>query len=306
MFTVSNKQILGKYDTLKVDLSRKVEYAELRDKLTSHLGVKPGPITATTYQVYLLYLQNLESQVHLKKHQKKAEKNASTKVTSANSAVRSDPSSSDKTNEHLPKVNAESKPQSATSETPNSGCPEEIYKNIEYYKTLELKAFKDFIPTKEFFNYLLIDPRIPKESPILSEQWKCFLSAIFYIGKGQTLRPYDHLREALKLWDSERMTTTSRKCQHILDIWKAKYGIIVLRVFRDRLAEEAHTREAAMIEALGRKKLSNCKNGTYYGVVSTWTSKEKCDLGMYLLYEAFQEFLRKKQKPVFPDRLQKL
>lgn len=62
--------------------------------------------------------------------------------------------------------------------------------------------------SKTSFNYLLLDPRIsgnlPKRAVTMSdlEIWNCFLSSVFYVGKGKKARPYAHLYEAVSSWRS--------------------------------------------------------------------------------------------------------
>ena len=67
----------------------------------------------------------------------------------------------------------------------------------------------------------------------------------------------------------------SSKLRHILDIWSAGYGVVSLHVFYNTTAEEAFTREACMIDAMGekshthswiktKKKNSNCSELLFY------------------------------------------
>ena len=61
---------------------------------------------------------------------------------------------------------------------------------------------------KTAYNYLLLDPGIIKslqerfKNISKLEALKVFVSAIFYIGKGNNSRPLDHLHEALPIWNS--------------------------------------------------------------------------------------------------------
>ena len=43
----------------------------------------------------------------------------------------------------------------------------------------------------------------------------------------------------------------SSKLHRIMDIWLARYGVIILQVFYNTSDSEACTREAAMIDAIG-------------------------------------------------------
>lgn len=70
---------------------------------------------------------------------------------------------------------------------------------------------------KTSFNYLLLDPRVslnlPKRAHEISrlDTWKCFLSSIFYIGKGKRSRPYAHLYKAVAFWQKKRADCSDDK-----------------------------------------------------------------------------------------------
>lgn len=256
----------------------------LRERL-KNLGENPGPITETTHRLYLKRLHKLES--------------------TGKRTIQSQKSTD---------FNAE------TKSLKSSLLSVEWIQNLDDYEANEQKVFLEFqnpIPSRKWregttkcsFNYLLLDPRITDDLPrragslSLSEKWKTFLSAIFYVGKGKHSRPYAHLYDAFKIWVSKNQCVTSKKIQRILDIWNGGRGVVVLHVFHNTIPVEAYTREAAMIEALGTQKLGNCKSGDYYGVVATWRSKEKCELGRYLLFKAFQILLVEGERQIFPDNL---
>lgn len=113
---------------------------------------------------------------------------------------------------------------------------------ISEYKTLEARMCEGFQNhqtkrlregnLKTSFIYLLIDPRISENLPVEShvsnfnyfvhsdgniyffvqqhfqviskyDAWRRFLSSIFYVGKGKCSRPYAHLYDAIKLYQSE-------------------------------------------------------------------------------------------------------
>ncbi|XP_058804652.1 uncharacterized protein LOC131671883 [Phymastichus coffea] len=264
----------------------------LRERL-QNLGDNPGPITETTHRLYLKRLHKLESTSKKSIHQNHALCIQSKKLTDFNTE-----------NDNLK----------------SSLLSIEWIQNLDDYEANEQKIFLEFHnpnpsrkwregTTKCSFNYLLLDPRITEDLPrrantlSMSNKWKTFLSAIFYVGKGKQSRPYAHLYDAFKIWVSKNQHDTSEKIQRILDIWNDGRGVVVLHVFHNTIPAEAYTREAAMIEALGTKKLGNCKCGDYYGVVATWRLKEKCELGRYLLFKAFQILLVEGERQIFPDNL---
>lgn len=268
----------------------------LRKKLKT-LGENPGPITTSTHHLYLKRLHKLQSQ---------------------------------KKKIIPPKLASDNK----SNFSYNLDVEKELLKppllslkwiqNLNDFELTEQKIFQEFTtphPSRKWregtskcsFNYLLLDPRITEDLPrraanlSLPEKWQIFLSAIFYVGKGKQSRPYAHLYDAFKIWISNRpnedQNFNSDKIQRILDIWNGDQGVIVLHVFHNTIPVEAYTREAAMIDALGTRKLGNCKAGNYYGIVSTWKPREKCELGRYFLYKAFQMLLLEGERQIFPDNL---
>lgn len=88
--------------------------------------------------------------------------------------------------------------------------------------------------------------------------------------------------------------------ERILKIWADNYGVICLHVFQNVLQNEALTREAAMIDAIGLKHLTNLKRGQYYGTILGWPLKQKKIWGISLLYKALQIFLHEGEKQLRP------
>ncbi|XP_050453882.1 uncharacterized protein LOC126852774 [Cataglyphis hispanica] len=191
--------------------------------------------------------------------------------------------------------------------------------HVNTYKSLEKHVFQEFVSpdpsrrwregrSKTSFNYLLLDPRITQDLPNRSvhlaeaEVWSIFLNAIFYIGKGKRSRPFDHLYDAFKTWVGSS-TITSKKIKCILDIWNNDHGVVCLHIFQNVIPVEAYTREAAMIDAIGREHLGNCKSGEYYGVAATWSMQQKRKFGRYLLYKALKIFLQEGESQLFPQHL---
>lgn len=264
-----------------------IDKQTLRERLTD-MGETPGPITSSTHRVYLKRLMKLESK-------KKIFKNG--------------PSLD----------NSPRKPD--TSLIRASLLSLDWQKDLESYKAWENKVFLEFARpdpsrrwreglTKASFNYLLLDSRITQDLPnraanlSLQERWETFLSAIFYVGKGKRSRPYAHLYDAFHTWVSKKpVDVTNKKMNRILEIWNEKQGVVVLHVFHNTIPVEAYTREAVMIDALGVEKLGNCKGGEYYGTVATWSNKEKCELGKYLLYKSMEILMVEGERHLFPEHL---
>ncbi|XP_024942046.1 uncharacterized protein LOC107269415 isoform X2 [Cephus cinctus] len=168
-------------------------------------------------------------------------------------------------------------------------------KNLEMGRKLEMEAFQGFTnpnenskfargnrtgqaPKKEFFNYLLLDSRVTQDLPrrgrnlSFADRWNIFCEAIFYVGKGKSNRPFSHFYSATPMYD------------------KAVYTQIA--------EDEALTREACMIDALGLQNLKNEISGTYYGPALKWSSKDKCKLGTFLLQEALHIFMHEGERQI--------
>ncbi|XP_065331645.1 ankyrin repeat and LEM domain-containing protein 1-like [Cloeon dipterum] len=169
-----------------------------------------------------------------------------------------------------------------------------------------------------FYTYLLLDPKVINEIPYWNDnttshnnKWNTFVRSIFYVGKGQGSRPYDHLQEAkdlLKTYDEVRKTNKKmgKKIQRIWQIWSEGSGVMIFKAFESIKSVEACTREAVIIETLGKQCLCNEKNGTNYGKkVPELNKYEKSRFGKYLLLQAMRKFLNKYEEiQVFPRHLQ--
>lgn len=266
-----------------------IDDVTLRTELRQ-FGDHPGPITSTTRQIYLKRLMRLKN------------------VRDTNISLT--PLLSPKTHVSHVKLSKRIKSHLEFGNWLN---------HLDTYRSLEKHVFQEFTSpdpsrrwregtSKMSFTYLLLDPRITQDLPnrsthlTESEVWSIFLNSIFYIGKGKRSRPFDHLYDAYKTW-SGKSTIRNKKIDYIIDIWNSNYGVICLHIFQNIIPVEAYTREAAMIDAIGRERLLNCKSGEYYGVAATWSVQQKQNFGRYLLYKALQIFMQEGESQVSPYNL---
>lgn len=161
---------------------------------------------------------------------------------------------------------------------------------------------------KTCFNYLLLDPEITKKLSSASkinfqEQFARFIQSVFYIGKGQSNRPYEHLNIALKIYRNQSKTPLTKKLNRILSIWRKNMGIICVRCFQNAIPTEALTREACMIDSIALKNLTNEKRGEIYGKAKLWTDKQRRKYGAYLMTRALQVYLNDGERQIRPEDL---
>lgn len=72
-------------------------------------------------------------------------------------------------------------------------------------------------------------------------------------------------------------------------------------MFHNILPIEAFSREAAMIDCLDLRNLTNLKRGEYYGITLSWSMRQRKQLGVLLLYKAMKIFLQEGESQLRPD-----
>ena len=178
--------------------------------------------------------------------------------------------------------------------------------NPSYYEQKLDTILSDFSIPKEnrvggndrlSYAYLLLDPR--KFSDSRKMVWTDFIESVFYIGKGKNKRAHNHTQEAEKYWQSGDECVKA-KVRRIHDIWRTKKPVLILMIFQNVVAEDACTREACMIDAIGKNKLCNEISGSYYGTASTLTVREKRELGATLLVKARLDLMKLGAERVYP------
>ncbi|KAH9493715.1 uncharacterized protein LOC124494242 [Dermatophagoides farinae] len=166
-----------------------------------------------------------------------------------------------------------------------------------------------------YFVYLLLDPSITKNLPaqvnlLLDDQTQSndnpmeqfctmindyrlfyrFISAIFYVGKGKNDRPYQHFIDAHRERKQPTKLDIKPKIQRIWTIWDRGLGPISLNDCQGIKSDEAHAREALIIETIGLFNLTNQIAGSYRQQLQL-NQRQKSILGTYLLYKFFIMYL---------------
>lgn len=92
----------------------------------------------------------------------------------------------------------------------------------------------------------------------------------------------------------------SKKLQKIVEIWKSQMGVVCLHIFNNIMPVEAYTREAAIIEAMGLESLTNLKKGDFYGFARNFSSRQKRQMGVGLLFRAMNIYLHEGESQLTP------
>ncbi|XP_028408173.1 ankyrin repeat and LEM domain-containing protein 1-like [Dendronephthya gigantea] len=249
---------------------KKMSFQELRRKINDH-GQIPGPITPQTKLLYMKKLWRLDHGFGMRK------------------AKETSPCSCYPLETRLVLT--------GRKEIPDCGALEQdIIKEFNGKRKVPWRGGTE----KSSFNYLMLDPRVTLDlsqrmkKMTAIEAFRCFILAIFYVGKGKRSRPYAHLHEAVKYSKSK----ANQKIEHIIEIWKAGLGVISLHLFQSAIPVEAFTREACMVEALGLSQLTNKKKGEYYGLCGRLDMSKKRKLGIFFLHKAFQIFLQEGERQI--------
>lgn len=96
----------------------------------------------------------------------------------------------------------------------------------------------------------------------------------------------------------------SIKLERIIEIWKSGRGVVCLPVFHSIMPVEAYSREAAIIDSIGVENLTNIKRGDYYGIIKSWTMRQRKQLGVLLLYKAMNVFMAEGESQLKPNDIQ--
>ena len=165
---------------------------------------------------------------------------------------------------------------------------------------------------KGFYNYLLIDGdkffKIMEKyqgsnQEISNADFEKLKKCIFYAGKGQTIRKFNHLVAGKKLLKNKlKFSKICAKFSKITRIWEKGLGVICLQLFHETNHFMAHCREFAMIKALGLNNLTNDINGHAYGAMkNSWNHAEIVNFGDLILYNAFKMCLMERPSLIYQE-----
>ncbi|CAJ0577452.1 unnamed protein product, partial [Mesorhabditis spiculigera] len=147
------------------------------------------------------------------------------------------------------------------------------------------------------FNYILLDPR-----NLADGEFKHFIAAIFYIGKGTGERPLAHLIDAKIAREAKgkKQQVLSAKIQRINEIWDHGVGVIQLELGKGVGDKLSFTREGCLMTAIGETNLTNIKAGAYYGAARNWDGQRRAIYGTHLLLRAHKVFNADRPQQIMP------
>lgn len=153
------------------------------------LGSNPGPITASTKQIYLRQLYRMRKECSKTPPRSPSQSVSCSKELKTMMRCYPGQENDIKVAAHLDRL-------LVTHFT----CPDPT------------KPWREGL-AKKSFNYILLDSRITHNLPLNESQdhsnlFKRFISSVFYIGKGKQTRPYEHLYDAIKLRSRFRPVAT--------------------------------------------------------------------------------------------------
>ena len=185
----------------------------------------------------------------------------------------------------------------------------EVASNIDTEMEATLRSSSG-VTKRRFYNYILLDgtkvkkiiasEKEAREKGIKitdMEKISAVSDAIFYLGKGQADRAIQHLYEAL---DKE---LKSEEVEQIRRIWNIGEGVIVYQFYQNSTSFEASTREAILIDFVGKSNLTNIRNGTMYGNIRKWNSNKLYNMGLYFILGVFTGLTSQKLNAFIEDDL---
>ncbi len=137
------------------------------------------------------------------------------------------------------------------------------------------------IPLKEYYVYVLIDPRLKGED------------AVFYVGKGKGRRALAH-GELAKRFEGEALS--SRRLDRINDIRKSGHELLTRVVARVDSEEEAHSMETLLIQWVYRlDRLTNLVSGhdhKFFRHRHDWAERARLDVPATVAGERSGEYTK--------------
>lgn len=246
----------------------------------------PPSVGLVNKKLYTSHIRDLNEFLDLEREQSSPKKSQSTRIKVAEEPLKRSTRSNRKSTDHYDDEKEEEYDYNSIK-----------YKS-QYKKKLDAVMDRDFArpdpnrregESKLSYTYVLMDSRKICNAPKSLED---YADAVFYVGKGKNNRAFAHMKEAEKVKLSGGRSS-SKKVNAILDIWKDGGKVAVQKVAENISAEEAFTREALLIDTLGKKRTTNVKGGEYYGTASVMNAREKRELGIAILEEGKRDLAKK-------------
>lgn len=295
-----------KEEEIDMRMDRKVLRCELKK-----LGRNPGPITDTTKRLYAKLL------AYLAKEDKELVYSPKTKTKS-------------QLNGYSVELNSLLTGKFSSKQALN------LEKEF-----IGLSGTKDYHGIKQFFNYILIDPRISKNLPeqafevsdsdtsanqslspdngkngngqhqlrdksLFNKVNRKFNPKLFttFIESIFYIGKGQKRRDLMHLYDAlaDRGSITHKKIDRIRSIWDEGYGVVSLHLFHNITSKEALTREALMIETIGLQNLTNLLKGTLQFKLG-WNEHKRRQLGTLLLQRAYLQLLNEGERQLRKEDL---
>ena len=119
--------------------------------------------------------------------------------------------------------------------------------------------------------------------------WTFLKGAVYMLVKG--LIPENTNTSLMQYVDygfATQIVNPRGKTKQIWDMLQNAKGVTVLHLLPDCNHYEAHSREYAIIKALGLVNLSNIYNGTCYGAMTEWNENEVVNFGNMILFNTLK------------------
>ena len=107
------------------------------------------------------------------------------------------------------------------------------------------------------------------------QDFKAFVNACFYVGKGSRGRKAEHLLKAKRGSFCWKSGDNIYKRKVIVECWNSGDSVVLLQLGLDTNHFVAASNEYAVIRAIGKDNLTNSNEGHAYGIMNCrWTNRD--------------------------------